>query len=278
MRKQFAVDKPTDLDELEHEPESLSLEVANELVIEHRGWAESIARSVARAWNMDWRLDGLDGAAMEALIFCSRRFDASRGVPFRGYSRRRIHEASTEQARRSRGWKRSYATLSPEKQKAREVSAELFEIFPELREGRLPESDDNSDSGTRSSIRQVLMGATLLASRDTPVEAEQEDLIDFKKAIGIAADLDNVHQFILFKVYWEGMSLRSVAAEWETEGLNVVREHRTLLDYLSKKLSGPRRKVVKPKVRPGLRDVAKKLQSSGKLPPFTQILNSVDTS
>jgi hypothetical protein len=41
----------------------LSEEDANALVIEHQGWAESIARAVARGWNMDWRLDGLDGAA-----------------------------------------------------------------------------------------------------------------------------------------------------------------------------------------------------------------------
>ncbi|MCB0333257.1 MAG: hypothetical protein KDD55_07135, partial [Bdellovibrionales bacterium] len=65
-------------------PGTLSLDEANELVLEHRGWAESIARSVARAWNLDWQMDGLDGAAMEALIFCSRRYSPDRGVPFRG--------------------------------------------------------------------------------------------------------------------------------------------------------------------------------------------------
>jgi len=71
----------------ESESQRLSQEEANNLVVEHHGWAESIARSVARAWNLDWRLDGLDGAAMEALIFCSRRFDPGRGIPFKGYAR-----------------------------------------------------------------------------------------------------------------------------------------------------------------------------------------------
>src|SRR5262245_28432393 len=97
----------------------LSIEEADQLVLEHQGWAESIARSVARAWNMDWRLDGLDGAAMEALIFCARRFDPARGVPFRGYARKRIHEASTDAARKSRGWRKGLGTTSKSEQQAR---------------------------------------------------------------------------------------------------------------------------------------------------------------
>ena len=52
-------------------------ELVNRLVQEHMGWATSIAKAVARAWNMDWQLDGLDGGAYEALLFCARRFGAS---------------------------------------------------------------------------------------------------------------------------------------------------------------------------------------------------------
>src|SRR5262245_11688360 len=123
---------------------TLSLEEANSLVVEHQGWAESIARSVARAWNMDWRLDGLDGAALEALIFCARRFEPARGVPFKGYARKRIHEASTEAARKCRTWKKSL-TSSTQDDASREISLELLQIFPGLRSGRLPGGDDGGE-------------------------------------------------------------------------------------------------------------------------------------
>jgi DNA-directed RNA polymerase specialized sigma subunit len=146
------------------EDETLSIEAANELVLEHQGWAESIARSVARAWNMDWQLDGLDGAAMEALIFCARRYQPNRGVPFKGYARRRIHEASTEAARKSKGWKRSLAAMPAAEQRAREISADLFNIFPELRTGELPDSGD-AKGDMRGAVRQLLMGAALLSAR-----------------------------------------------------------------------------------------------------------------
>ena len=57
---------------------------------DHYGWAESIARAVARAWNLDWRLDGLDGAAMEALIFCSSLCCHPRNHPLTTPSFRRL--------------------------------------------------------------------------------------------------------------------------------------------------------------------------------------------
>lgn len=123
---------------LEEVKKPLSPAEIENLVVEHQGWAESIARSVARAWNMDWRSDGLDGAAMEALIFCARRFDPARGVPFKGYARRRIHEASTEEARKSRNWKLGIGSNAKTDHRAREVSAQLLEIFPEIRDGHIP--------------------------------------------------------------------------------------------------------------------------------------------
>ena len=133
----------------------LSEEEANELVVEHLGWAESIARSVARAWNLDWKLDGLDVAAIEALIFCSRRFDPNRGIPFKGYARKRIHESSTEAARKTKGWTRTSSSGSNKEIKAQKLAMELYGIFPELRTGSLPshESHSSEDSGARAAIR-----------------------------------------------------------------------------------------------------------------------------
>lgn len=255
----------------------LSEEEANQLVLEHMGWAESIARSVARAWSLDWRLDALEGAAMEALLLCARRFNPRRGVPFRGYSRRRIHEAATDQARRSRGWRRGYS-VSAEEKNAREVSSELFHVFPELREGRLPSVEVSAavyKGDRRSAIRQVLVGAALLAAHQNQSSLEREELLDFKTTVGIIASLDAAHQMILFSVYWEGKSLRQVATEWQVEGLTVIREHKVILEYLAKRLSGVKGKISLPKVRPGLREVSARASSHAEGGPFSALMDKI---
>lgn len=252
--------------------ETISIEEADRLVLEHQGWAESIARSVARAWNMDWRLDGLDGAAMEALIFCARRFDTSRGIPFRGYARKRIHEASTEAARKSRGWRRGLNQPRAE-QDAREISSELFKIFPELRSGELPMTDDgggDGDGDMRAAIRHLLVGASIIAAKQTADTASPEDMVDYKRLVQLMASLEPVHQLLMWRVYWEGESMRTVATEWETDELNVIREHKVLLAHLLKCLS-TQKVVPPPKIRPGLKNVALKLKRSQPKGCFTAI-------
>lgn len=242
--------------------ECLSREEADALVLEHRGWAESIARSVARAWNLDWELDGLDGAAMEALIFCARRFQPKRGVPFKGYARKRIHEASTEVARKCKSWHRGLGVSTSDDQRSREISADLLEIFPEVRVGEL------DDSNARSAIRQMLVGASLLAVKQGMEAAQPDEFLDYKRMIENVASLEPIHQLIIWKVYWEGVSLRSLAEEWHTDGLNVIREHKTVIEYLHKDMSLKKDFLNKPKVRPGLRAKAKEVQTG----PFTELL------
>lgn len=258
------------------ESSRLSEEDANNLVVEHHGWAESIARSVARAWNLDWRLDGLDGAAMEALIFCSRRFDPERGIPFRGYARRRIHEASTDAARKSKGWNRSMANKSAAEVRARELSAELYGVFPDLRDGRLPvhETSGNDDGDCRAAIRELLIGASLVATKQAIATGPLPDeLMDYKRVVSVMASLEPVHQWLLYKVYWDGTSLRTVASEWETDGLNVMREHKVLMAYLQKSLAQGR-PAPTPKVRPGLKPLVTKLKTEGGKGPFTDVLRN----
>jgi DNA-directed RNA polymerase specialized sigma subunit len=251
---------------------TLTEDQANELTLEYRGWAESIARSVARAWNMDWQLDGLDGAAMEALIFCARRFQPDRGVPFKGYARKRIHEASSEAARKSRGWKRGVGANTRSEQISREVSAELFNVFPELREGQMPLNEDGSED-LRSSVRQLLVGASIIAAKQGITETLPDELLDYKRMIVEIAALEPVHQLILWKTYWEGSSMRTVATEWETDELNVIREHKVLLIYLQKSLSKAKDNKI-PKVRPGLKDISIKLKEDNVDGPFTKFASS----
>ena len=249
----------------------LSEDEANDLTLEHRGWAESIARSVARAWNMDWQLDGLDGAAMEALIFCARRFQPDRGVPFKGYARKRIHEASTEAARKSRGWKRGVAGNSKADQASREISAELFNVFPELRDGQLPMGEDGGDD-MRTAVRQLLVGASIIAAKQGMTEVLPDELLDYKRMVAKIAILEPVHQLILWKTYWEGFSMRNVATEWETDELNVIREHKVLLAFLLKSLSTHKPDQI-PKVRPGLKDIAAMLKNKNEPGPFSKFAN-----
>jgi DNA-directed RNA polymerase specialized sigma subunit len=250
----------------------LSEEEANNLVLEHRGWAESIARSVARAWNLDWQMDALDGAAMEALIFCSRRFEPARGIPFKGYARKRIHEGSTDQARKSKGWRKS---TTKEDQRARDLSVELFTVFPELREGILPSTDEGGggEEDLRQSMRQLIMSASLLATKQSMEDPLPDDLVDYKRVVETMAHLEPVHQLLLYRVYWDGLSLRTVATEWETDGLNVMREHKVLIAFLGKSMS--HRKVIpRPKVRPGLKPMAVKLKKDGSKGPFSDVLTA----
>ncbi len=257
----------------ENTAENLSIEEANALVEENAGWAESIARSVARGWNLDWQHAGLDGAAMEALIFCSRRFNPEMGVPFRGYARRRIHEASTEAARKSKGWTKT-ASSSQFERLAKEVSVELFELFPELRNGMLPMSldEEGGNKATRASIRQLLVGATLITTRQGIDSSTPEDLLDTKRVVGYIGRLDVIHQIILWKIYWEGESMRSVASSWEMDELNVIREHKALVDFLQKCVS--RDKALEPpRVRPGLKRIALDLKREKAVGPFTEILS-----
>jgi hypothetical protein len=252
----------------------LSEEEANALVVEHQGWAESIARAVARGWNMDWRLDGLDGAAMEALIFCSRRFDPSRGIPFKGYARKRIHEASTDAARKTKGWLRGSSGKASAEAKAREVSAELYGVFPELRDGYLPaqESGSGDDGDQRSAIRELLIGASVIATRQAAsTDPLPDELLDYRRMVTVMAALEPTHQWLLYRVYWDGISLRNVAVEWDTDGLNVMREHKVLLLYLQKSMALGK-PAPKPKVRPGLKPLVIKFQKDGSKGPFADVL------
>jgi hypothetical protein len=240
------------------------------LVIEHKGWSEGVARAVARAWSLDWQLDGLDGAALEALLFCARRYDPARGIPFKGYARKRIHEAATEAARHSRGWTRGAGNQQRTERLAREVSVELFSLFPDLRSGILPGlgEDDAGSKGSRIAIQQLLIGAAVIATRQSLADTEPDDMLDFKRALVHLNSVEPVHQLLLWKVYWEGLSLRGVAAEWDTDELNVIREHKVILEHVSKQI-GKVANVKRPKVRPGLRHVEALLNEDQKRGMFT---------
>jgi RNA polymerase sigma factor (sigma-70 family) len=247
-----------------------------ELVQENFTWAESIARSVARAWNLDWQLDGLDGGAYEALLFCARRFDPAFGVPFRAYARKRIHESATEEARKSKAWQKCVGTDSPAEQEAREISFTLFELFPELREGIFPQNDETpGEDGIRMTIRELLSSASLVSAFRESGKHNQENAFEYKQMLETLAELEPVHQSVMWSLYWEGLSMRSLAEEWEIDELTIVREHREIVKHLADRITNPKKKITqKLKVRPSLRTVAQQLKKKQTDVPFARFTQS----
>jgi len=240
------------------------------LVSENMGWAESIARSVARAWNLDWQLDGLDGGAYEALLFCARRFNPDFGVPFKAYARKRIHEAASEEARKSKAWQKGVGSDTPAEQEAREISFQLFEIYPELREGLIPIDENKSaEEQIRSTIRQMLASASLVAAFKDGSTNNPETLLEYKRLFEGLATLEPVHQSILWGIYWGGQSMRSLAEEWGIDELTIIREHKEILGFVEQRLSNPKAKITKKlKIRPSLRAVSLQMRKKKDPPPF----------
>ncbi|HMO17775.1 MAG TPA: sigma-70 family RNA polymerase sigma factor [Oligoflexia bacterium] len=247
------------------------------LVTEHHGWATSIAKSVARGWNMDWQLDGLDGGAYEGLLFCARRYDPSKGVPFRAYARRRIHEACTEEARKSKNWQQSTGGEDSEAElEARELSAKIFDLFPELREGFLPSaaSGSSEDTGIKDSIKQLLTGASLIAAFQESASENQENLVDYKRLVELMTELEPVHQDILWAIYYQGQSMRALAESWGLDDLSIIREHKEILSHLADRFSEGRASSNKNplKVRRGLRTKALDLKKKKEKGSFSRML------
>ncbi len=266
---------------------TMSIEDANDLVIENQKWAESIAKSVAHAWNLDWKIDGLDGAALEALIFCSRRFNPTLEIPFKAYARKRVHEAAAEAARKSKGWAIS-RKKDPEEHKAKEISQELLKQYPEIMNGELTLSADpddenkiNTEQGqekaTRLILREMLLGADIIASKQelSQEHADPDEILEAKRMICAIAALEVIHQRLLWSIYWEGLSLRGLADEWHTDELNVIREHKILLEWLSKNMKFSK-KILPPKVRPGLKKIALKLKNANEKGNFSELIKKVN--
>lgn len=250
-----------------------------QLVEENVGWAQSIARSVARAWNLDWQLDGLDGGAYEALLFCARRFDPSLGVPFRAYARKRIHEAASEEARKSKSWQRGVGANDPGEAEAREISYRLFEVFPELREGFLPAPETDGEETIRTSIRSLLTSAAVIAAFQETTADNPETAFQYKQLLEGLALLDPIHQAIMWGIYWGGQSMRSLADEWHIDELTIIREHKEILKFVEHRISNPKSRVVKKlKVRPSLRPIALQLRRKKEDPPFARFSTAAVTA
>lgn len=243
--------------------------LVEKIIEDHLGWATSIAKAVAKAWNLDWQLDGLDGGAFEGLVFCAKRFDPSLKIPFRGYARRRIHEASTEEARKSKLWKSRTGSNSDAEQQAREISACLLGIMPELRESLITiEPDKNQDDSMRCAARQMIAGATLMAAFRDSLSENQENIAEFKRLLEQISKMEPVHQSIVFDVYWQGKSLRNIADGWGTDELAVIREHKSILEHLTECAEGIQDNSRRLKVRRALRIVALKMRKEDLPAPF----------
>jgi hypothetical protein len=146
-------------------------------------------------------------------------------------------------------------------------------VFPELRMGELPSGDDYGDGedGARSAIRELLVGASIIAFKQGVSSDQPDEQLDFKRMIEYVAELDPVHQVMLWKLYWEGSSMRNLATEWEMDELNVIREHKVVLAFLAKSFAKGK-PIPAPKVRPGLRTIGMKVRKDDPVGPFRKLL------
>lgn len=255
-----------------------SPELIDKLVSENLGWAEAIARNIARSWNLDWQMDGLDGGAFEGLLFCATRYNESLGVPFRAYARRRIHEAATEEARKSKNWRRATGSNTEASDQAREISAQLFQLFPELHSGTIDASTEFAEDSLQIAVKSLLAGASLLAiakeQKDQP-----DDILEYKEMLTQISSLPPIHQTILWELYWIGKSMRSLASEWGIDELTIIREHSSILIFLEEgmKTNSSQNAGKSLKIRPTLRPLAESYYNGNWKSPFSIFQKKIRT-
>ncbi|MCS6962201.1 MAG: hypothetical protein NZT61_06855 [Deltaproteobacteria bacterium] len=243
------------------------------LILENRQWAQVIARNVAKAWRLDPEVDGLISASLEALVECAHRYEVERGIPFRAYARRRVHEAACDAARATKAWKEGQVFSGSLEAKARSTAYELFKRFPELREGCLP--SDATLNSLRGSVRQLLLGATIIHIKEQQEQDERRDFSDYRRLITAIARLDKIHQWLIWKVYWEGFSLRGLASAWDSDPLTIIREHQVILSYFSNIFLKNLEKTTPPRVRPSLKKVFARLKLLNQPSPFEEFLKNL---
>ncbi|MBP9839022.1 MAG: hypothetical protein KBC84_09970, partial [Proteobacteria bacterium] len=173
-------------------------------------------------------------------------------------------------------WQQGTGANTQAEQDAREISAKLFDIFPELRDGLLPMDGDDEEGGMRGCVRQLLTGASLVAAfREVGIN-NQESAMEYKQMLKIMSALEPVHQAIIWSVYWQGQSMRSLAEEWELDDLSVIREHKEILQHLSEEMeAGGKRPPKALKVRRGLKNLVLKLKKNNDKGAFTQMLGNL---
>ena len=118
----------------------------------------------------------------------------------------------------------------------------------------------------------MLVGANIIVARQGLAGSLPDDLLDYKRMLVVLTTLEPVHQLLIWKLYWEGLSMRGIADEWETDELNVIREHKVLLEHLNKCI-GKASKLPKLKVRPGLKDFSMKLRKKSPEGQFTLLVS-----
>ncbi|MCS6893613.1 MAG: hypothetical protein NZO16_03490, partial [Deltaproteobacteria bacterium] len=177
-------------------------------------------------------------------------------------------------ARSTKAWKEGQVFSGSIEAKARSTAYELIKRFPELRDGGIP-SDSNFNS-LRSSVRQLLLGATIIHMKEQHESEDRFDFTDYNRLVTLVAGLEKIHQWIIWKVYWEGYSLRGLASEWHIDPLTVIREHQVILNYLMAAFQQADNdiRLKPPKVRPSLKKGFETLKIKHDPSPFEEFLKN----
>lgn len=210
---------------------------------------EIVARQVGRTVGAGFELEELLSFGREGLLEAARRFDASRGVPFRAYAHYRVRGAIIDELRRaSRVPRRLYARL-----RALEAAAGFGEGA--LEEAHAPEPPGTTAADAERALVEHLAGmATAMAlglvapaesvraegSRqgDSPEEAclRGELRARLQRALGA---LSEEEAQLVCRYYFGGEQLEQVARDLGLSRSWASRLHTRALTRLARKLRSP---------------------------------------
>jgi len=216
-----------------------------------RAHLELVKRIASVLWHYVERFitfDELDAAGREGLLSAARRFDESRGVPFRVYANYRIRGAMVDAIRRStplprRTYERCLAINAASLVSEGEAAYAFSEHTSELSDA---EAEDYLDQHLASIVTATVTATAAQRSAEaklarasdpqrTPEEsyAEAELLALIRSTLG---ELDEIEGRIVELMYFEGMNLEQVAKALHMGKPWACRLHARAMDRLTKLL------------------------------------------
>jgi RNA polymerase sigma factor for flagellar operon FliA len=209
--------------------EQVNVQSRNELVMNHRGFAEAIAVKIAAA-NPPLCLNDLIQDALLGLLDAASRFDPNRGVQFKSFAAQRIRGTVIDSLRAG-AWPRVTRKTRRDIQVAREKferehkespsDAELAELigtseknlrYQMLRismiEATAPNFNSNDSPGLSELVATLLIGERHATPEEVSVLEEQKRLI-----IAAIGRLPVKERRIIWLYYYEGLTMKLAGVE-----------------------------------------------------------------
>lgn len=172
--------------------------------------------------------EDLRGVAYEALVRAARRFDPSRGIPFRAFARQRIHWALVDYQRRE---DRAYRRAKRASQKVERLSA-LQHLAPS---GLGPDCVNNPLREAKERARVLEMEKWVSALHEGPALASRQEGRDNDPKVvlePLLRALNPAERRLLAALYREGLSLSQYARRHGISHSTASRRHAAILRRL----------------------------------------------